>query len=274
MPIIFLEDWQRFPEAIVDLQTRNESFLELAAKYREMGVKNHAFLLALHDRRLQGIDPHDPNLTIEEISMVLLEAKINPWYFLRECLKVPPTSGNVGVTFGAHRGNIALWWLFMCHITMILIQIRQTGKSVAADSLSTWLMNIRCNNTLINLLTKDDKLRQENIKRIKRMEEYLPYYMQQRTKHDIANTEMLAISANGNSFRAHVPQKSEKDALKVGRGMTSPIFFIDEAPFQPNIGISMAAALTGGLAARDEARRPASTQSDGRQGNRISRPKI
>lgn len=253
MSIIFLQDWQRYPGAIPNLETTNRSFVTLAGKYREMGVKNHAFLLALHDRRLVGIDPHDPNLTYEQIAMICVEAKYNPWFFLRECLRVPPTSGDVGITFGAHRGNIALWWLFHCHITMILIQIRQTGKSVGADSLATYLMNIRCNNTLINLLTKDDKLRQENINRIKKMEDYLPFYMKMRTKHDIANTEMLAIATNGNRFRAHVPQKSPKDALKVGRGMTSPIFFIDEAPFQPNIGISMGAALTGGLAAREEA---------------------
>lgn len=253
MSIIFLEDWKRFPSAIPNLETPNESFIKLAGKYREMGVRNHAFILALHDRRLVGVDPHDINLTPEQIAMVCIEAKWNPWFFLRECLKVPPTSGDVGITFGAHRGNIALWWLFHCHVTMLLIQIRQTGKSVGADSLATYLMNIRCNNTLINLLTKDDKLRQENINRIKKMEDYLPYYMKMRTKHDIANTEMLAIASNGNRFRAHVPQKSPKDALKVGRGMTSPIFFIDEAPFQPNIGISMGAALTGGLAAREEA---------------------
>lgn len=255
MPIIFQEDWKRFPNAIVNTETTNRSFVDLALKYREMGVKNHAFLLALHDRRLVGVDPHSENLTMEQIVMILVEAKSNPWFYLRECARVPPTSDGPGIVFGAHRGNIALWWLFHCHITMMLIQIRQTGKSVGADTLATYLMNIRCNNTLINLLTKDDKLRQENIERLKKMEAKLPFYMQMRTKNDIANTEMLAIASNGNRFRAHVPQKNVNDALKVGRGMTSPIFFIDEAPFQPNIGISMGAALTGGLAAREEADR-------------------
>lgn len=253
--ILFHEDWQRYKSAIPNLETTNKSFLRIAGVFREMGVVNHAFPLALLDRSLVGVDPFDENLTPETIARICVEAKNNPWFFLRECMMVPATSGGDPVQFGAHRGNLALWWLFFNHITLILIQIRQTGKSVGADSLVTYLMNIRCNNTLINLLTKDDKLRYENIKRIKKMEDVLPYYMKLRTKNDINNTEMLAISANGNAFRGHVPQKNVNDALKVGRGMTSPIFIIDEAPFQPNIGISFPAALTGGLAARDEAAR-------------------
>jgi len=40
----------------------------------------------------------------------------------------------------------------------------------------------------------------------------------------------------------------------VGRGLTSPIFHIDEGPFQSNIEISLPAALAAGTAARDEAR--------------------
>ena len=66
---------------------------------------------------------------------------------------------------------------------------------------------------------------------------------------------MLTVKAFNNKFLTHVPQKSEKMALNTGRGLTSPIFFTDEPPFQSNIGISLPAALTAGLRARQDAKK-------------------
>ncbi len=150
---------------------------------------------------------------------------------------------------------MAVYWLFFNHVTTILIQIRQTGKSFSVDGLMTLLMNILCTNTMINLLTKDDILRSANITRLKEMDSELPFYLKQRGKGDVNNTEEMTIRALGNSYRAHVPQKSPKMALNLGRGLTSPIFHIDEGPFQSNIGISLPSALSAGTAARDTARR-------------------
>lgn len=150
---------------------------------------------------------------------------------------------------------MALYWLFFNHITTILIQIRQTGKSFSTDGLMVYLLNIRCANTSINLLTKDDILRSANITRLKEIDSELPFYLKQRTKADINNTEEMTVRSLGNSYKAHVPQKSPKMALNLGRGLTSPIFHIDESPFQPNISISLPSALAAGTAARDTARR-------------------
>ena len=87
--ILFLEDWEKkHPYAIVDTSTKNESWLRLAKIYQHMGVKNHAFMLALHNPGLQGIDPFDPSLTQEQILSIIVECKDNPWYFFREILKL------------------------------------------------------------------------------------------------------------------------------------------------------------------------------------------
>jgi len=45
--ILFTEDWSCYPEAIIDTQTLNKSFTRMAALYKSMGVKNHAFMLVL-----------------------------------------------------------------------------------------------------------------------------------------------------------------------------------------------------------------------------------
>ena len=74
--ILFLEDWSRYPEAIVDTKTVNQSFIDLAHVYKKMGIKNHYFHLALHDRTLQGVDPFAPDLDCKRMCskpLVLLQ---------------------------------------------------------------------------------------------------------------------------------------------------------------------------------------------------------
>ena len=254
MPILFFDQWADYPHAIVDTKTTNTSFLRLAAIYKKMGIKNHAFILQLHNPDLQGIDPFSEDLTTAQMAAIALECKENFFYFIREIAMAPPISGNIPVRFKANRGNIATYWLFLNHITTILIQIRQTGKSFGLDTLSDYLLNIGCVNTDINLLTKDDDLRSKNIQRIKNICDLLPFYLRMRTKADINNTEEVSIKALNNSLKAHLPNKSPKIALNVGRGFTSPIFFGDEVAFLFNIEISLPAALAAGVAARQAAK--------------------
>jgi len=154
----------------------------------------------------------------------------------------------------ANRGNIALYWLFFNHITTILVQIRQTGKSLAPDVLYTWLGNIGASGTEINIVTKDETLRATNFTRLKDIESELPFYLKRRGKTEVANSEEIKISKLRNLIRGHLSNTSPKMALKVGRGITSTIFGFDEASYIPNIEIALPAALAAGSAARDIAR--------------------
>lgn len=254
--LLFQNDWtDAYPDAIVDVHTKNESFIRYASLLKTMGVKNHLWPLALINRELVGVDPFDPNLSMEQMMMVTLEARENPMYFFREIARDPKGTPEDPIVFRANRGNMALFWLFFNHITTILIQIRQTGKSFSTDILMDYLLNIRCKKTEINLLTKDDTLRAANLERLKNIQMELPFYLKQKHKGDIGNTEELSVKALGNRYRGHVPNKSPKMALNVGRGLTSPIFQIDEAAFVFNIAISLPAALAAGTAERDRARR-------------------
>lgn len=253
--ILFKEDFDYYPDAIIDLETTNQSFINLAAIYKEMGIANHSFILTLLDPELQGVDPFSPNLTTDQIYRIIIECKKNPWYYFREIALVPAAGLPEPVRFIANRGNIALYWLFFNHITVILIQIRQTGKSVANDELNIYLENVHCVNTDIVLLTKDEDLRSKNLRRLKDIQECLPFYLNKKGKNDIFNTEEFRISALNNTFKAMLGQSSEKAALKVGRGMTSPITGFDEAAFIQNIAIAAPAALAAGTMAKDIARK-------------------
>ena len=252
--ILYLEDWCRYPGSKPNYDTKNESYLKLAGTYYAMGIKNYAFMLALHDQSLKDVDPFSPFLTELEMVKIAIECKINPWYYFREIAKVPARSGSDAVPLLANRGNIALYWCFFNHVMTYLVQIRQTGKSISTDVLDSYLLNIRCRGTTINLLTKDDALRSENIQRLKDIIDEMPFYLKQRSKKDLDNTELINISSLGNWYKAHLPQKAKKFALNTGRGMSSPIFRVDEGPFQANIEISLPAALAAGVAMRNKAR--------------------
>ncbi len=249
--ILFEKDWQNYPTAIADFDTTNRSFVRMAALYRKMGIKNHTFMLALVNPLLKGVNPHDPNITNEQIGMVMAEIKINPWYFFREVARVPALSGSDSRPLEANRGNIALIWSFFNHVMIILIQPRQTGKSLTTDLLMTTLMRHLCTNTTINLISKDDALRRENIDRLKNILEDLPWYAQVKSRGEPNNGEELACFALGNKYKTYVPQAAVKAALKLGRGISSSINQWDEAPYQNNIEISFPAAQMAGGAANE-----------------------
>ena len=243
MTILFKNDWLKYKNAIIDYKTSNKSALDFAGKLRLMGVENNAFILALHNPALQGLDPYSPDLTKEQQTLIAIEAKTNPWYFLREIAKAPSQSGIGNRSIEINRSNVALWWCFLNHLTIFLMMPRQTGKSFNSDIIDTWLMGIRCTNTKINLMTKDETLRIENITRLKNIYEELPVYLKFKSRLDTNNTERLTVKALNNTYTAHVPATSEKGAINKGRGISTAIFKIDEGPFQKYFHIAFGAAM-------------------------------
>lgn len=251
--ILFASDWALYPTAIVDLKTPNKSFIRIAQMFKAMGVKNHAFPLALINPDLQGVDPHSKTLTEVQKALIIVECTINPWYFFREVVRLPPQASTEPVVFLANRGNIALFWSFFCHIYAALIQPRQTGKSASVDCLMIWLLFIGASNTTITLITKDDDLRAENIDRLKSIRDYLPGYIYTKNSKEANNQKEVTCQRLQNHYKALVAQSAASAANNVGRGSTCPVLQNDEGPFCPNIGISLPTALASGTAAREEA---------------------
>lgn len=251
--ILFEQDFKKYPTAIIDTQTTNQSFLDLAYLYRDMGIRNNAFHLTLLQPELSGWDPFDENLPIEIRAKMAFECKFNPWYFFREIVRLPPNSGPEPIQFKANRGNIALYWCFFNHIDGANIQPRQTGKSGSTDCLVVDLMYLTAENTKIMMITKDDMLRQFNIERLKGIRDWLPPWLYTITGEDANNQKELTCAALGNSYITGVGRSSETAANNLGRGLTSPILHIDEGPFISHIGTTLPAALAAGTAARAQA---------------------
>lgn len=254
MTILFESCWDHHPGAIVDYNTKNQDFVRLASLYREMGVKNHGMILALHNKELKGVDPFNPP-DKDHAEAIAIECKENFWYFIREIARDPQGSDDFPLMFIPNRGIIAAYWLYFNHILFILIMIRQTGKSFGIDWLITWLMNFGLTDSEINQITRNEQLRSRELMRLKDMELALPPYLKQRSPKDPGNTELLRISSLNNTFRSFVPNPSIKMADSVGRGMTSANAFGDELAYLINNFITINVMLSATQAAREVSRR-------------------
>ena len=253
--ILFHSDWQLYPNAIADYNTRNRSFVKLALIYKKMGIKNHSFHLSLMQPELVGVDPHAPDLPMDIRAKIAMECRYNPWYYFREVVRLPPHGGIEPVQFRANRGNIALFWAFFNHIDAANIQPRQTGKSASTDCLMVALLYILCVRTKMMMVTKDDQLRQANIERLKGIRDYLPKWLYVLTSDDRDNQKEVTCEHLHNRYVTGVARSSESAASNLGRGLSVPILQVDEGPFISHIETTMRAALVAGNAARAEAAR-------------------
>lgn len=253
MSILFLDDWRYHPTAIVDEKTSNHTFLRQAELYKKMGVENYFFHLALLNPNLQGIDPFDLRLPPDIKQAIAIECVENPWYFFRELSRVKPAAGLKGKPLLANRGNIALFWLFLNHIDVGLMQPRQTGKSVSTDCLMIYLLFIAALGTDITLVTKDNNLRIKNVRRLKEMRDYLPEYIYKFHPADGNNLEFIKCSKNKSMYSTAVAQNDVASANNLGRGVTTPIVHFDEPPFTKYIHVTMSALLPATTAAKQDA---------------------
>lgn len=253
--IRFKKDWDSFPTAIADYKTPNKSFLKYCEVLDAMGIENNAWPLQLYQPELSGIDVYKDgaDLDFETRTKIYLECEYNPFYFLREVLLIPAVSSTVHPHFQANRGNMALFWGFLNRIDCMLIQIRQTGKSVGADSLSMWVQLFAARNLKQQLITKDNQLRVENILRYRTMRGLLPKWLVYDDKTDAANQTLFTYNTRGNKILTAVGQNSEDAASNVGRGITSAFLHSDEAPFTPYIWLMLQAAIASGSVAREHA---------------------
>ena len=103
------------------MSTNNKSFLNMHYYLKSIGIKNNKFMLGLLDADLDGIDPHDRNLSPIYKQKILRECLHNYWYFLREVVRIPDqgsTSG--GARYRLDRGNLALNFCMSLNLNIFL----------------------------------------------------------------------------------------------------------------------------------------------------------
>lgn len=252
--ILYQQDWTTHPTAIVHTSTTNESFKRMYFVLRDMGIKNNCFFLSLLDPTLEHVDPFDyDHLDPEIVARIALEAKNNPWYYLRELVKVPGV-GMSHIDFKLNRSNLFLFWSFYNSVSLVLIQPRQTGKTFGSEALMNHCMHFLYQNSRIKLFTHSTQLIQENIEKFKMIRDGLPTYLIHTSKKDTDNKEEVAYAALKNTYATKTAQHSKVGAFNAGRGGTVIVNQIDEPPFCPNLRISYPVLMNAKNAAIQQAK--------------------
>lgn len=253
MTVLYKKDYVRNSPHI-NLRTTNKSFLRISYILKRMGIENNMFPLYLNDLDLRGIDPHKLGSDDMHLCMkVAYECKVNPWYYFREVIRIPETGTQHGIKFKLSRANLALIWLYFLNVDHTLIMPRQLGKTVGTISIDSWLMFIGGNNINKVMLTKSNKLRKENVSRLKGIRDLLPSYLVNETIEDVNNVEELTYATLNTRYTTFVSQSGATAAESLGRGLTTPTQHWDEVAFFDNIAISYPSAINSTNAARESA---------------------
>ena len=213
--ILYQKDIERM-KPIIHWQTRNSSFIRISLVLKRMGIKNYLFPLVLLQPELQDKDPFDPNLDDETRARMLVEAKLNPWYFFRECLRVPVVGGD-NVPFQLSRGNLAAIWVFFNDIDFGLVMPRQTGKSFATQSLVDYCMYILADNITIGHFDKDQTNCANIIRVVKDLRNGMPHWMYERSGADTDRKESISYAKKNNTYLTFPSPIDERSAYKLGR---------------------------------------------------------
>lgn len=210
---------------IYDINTSNKSFLKLTQILKKLNVKNNKFILALYDESLVGIDPRDPDLSLENKAKISIEIRKNFWYYIREVVRVPVPGGTS--PYIIHRGNLAESFCCLNNLNSVVLLPRQHYKTISAAIFYSWLYYFIGTNYSIVFSNKEFADSQLNIKRLKDIQELLPEYLlpHLNEKNDTDNMTLIRLDYLNNSIKALSTSRDSAGAMKLGvRGLAS-IFY-------------------------------------------------
>lgn len=248
---------------IYDVDTSNISFIQTAVDLRKLGIKNNMFFLKLYDPSLKGVDPHSPFLTEDQVIRIINECLINPWYFLRECVRIPDQGNTAGVPYLLNRANLASAWCLLHGIDNYLVIPRQIGKTQSTIAIILWAFLFGTTNSEMMFLNMLAERAIENLGRLKDQRDLLPKYLQFKIAYDddgkeikaTDNVKTLKNAANGNSIVTKPSAKSIEAAERIGRGSTQVIQYYDEFEFTNCIKTIVEAAGPAFATASENAKR-------------------
>nr|DAH50588.1 MAG TPA: large terminase [Caudoviricetes sp.] len=232
---------QYLTEYYIDFDTPNKSFLKIAAVLYEKGIDNF-FFLSLNNKKLQGVDPFDPDLTVDQQFMIFRECAENRWYFYREVFRVSESGASTEVGGGSqfllNRGNLAYLWAMSLNISAYLIMPRQTGKTWAAIADCVWTHQFVRGSNILHF-NKNQSDANMNVRRISDAIKMLPLYMQHSNIDQLDPSEKRRVKNNEKTIRntinatieAMASAGNEAKADSMARGKTASKIWWDELAF-------------------------------------------
>ena len=164
---MFKRPRSRGRQFIIHSTTRNLSFLQTAVDLKKLGIKKNMFFLRLYDETLEHVDPHDPEVAKnpELVMRIISECVINPWYFLRECVRIPDQGGN-GIPYQLHRANLAATFCFLMGIDHYLVIPRQKGKTQSTVAIINWAFLFGTSSSEMMFINKTQEDANNNLDRL------------------------------------------------------------------------------------------------------------
>ena len=231
--------------AIVNTETKNLSFIKMSILLNQLGVHNNLFPLALYDRDLKHVDPHDlKDDSLELKERIVYEAKINPWFAIRELVRVS-ASGTGGVPYILNRSNLAQAWCFFNSINTFQVMPRQIGKSLGTLTLCAIYVYIMAHHTNWGMFCKGNKLQYENVDRLKKLRDAFPKWMIHSSVDDTNNKEGIYYKGLENGLLTFVAQSDKQAAGDQARGQSFAVEHWDEICYYNNIDLSYDSATAG-----------------------------
>lgn len=225
------------------LETSNQSFLDMHYFLKDIGIQNNKYFLVLYDSDLAGVNPRDPNLSLVLKQKILRECMINFWYFAREVVRIPDQGNPQGVKYQLHRGNLALNFGFLMNWNIFLELPRQNFKTVSALVYYLWVFNYATSNSEMMFMNKKHEDSKRNLQTLKNLRDMLPSYLQLNAQFGMDgkrlkvrdSVETLEHSSNKNNIRTMASARNKQSAQSLGRGCTQPIQWYDEHAFIPYV---------------------------------------
>ena len=125
---------------IIDYDTKNTSFVKVHEQLKTRGIENNDFMLELRNKKLKDTNPYFDRLMPNDVEMIRREARLNIWYFLRECCTLhmgyEPTGSSEKINL--NMGLLAMAWLAEHGYSYLAELPRQLQKTTGSLFILQW----------------------------------------------------------------------------------------------------------------------------------------
>lgn len=221
-----------------DFGTTNTSFLETARELKDLGIKRWYLCLEVKYPQLgvQNMNPMDEELTPEQVASLVLEAKDNVWFYMREVVRVPAKGAPKPYRLYLHRAAHATIWCYIHSIDVMLCQPRQTYKTTTATALIQHAFIYDQNNINIPYLHIKDADSVRNAGMLRDYVEAGPKWANPWKKlKKPPGLKSLEYTAHHTKIAVKASSDSPDKARDLLRGDTLFVAFIDEWEYIPYI---------------------------------------
>ena len=192
--------------------------------------ENFNAIANLIDKNINKSNKHI--FTARNMTMEIMKCRLSALYFIENYVSVPVSGGRVSMK-ESEQWNMTDKYkiiidLFQQHDAVLYMSSRQSGKTTTSAMYLLWCM-IFFPKIQISYLTLDKNRAIDMISRMKEMMDSLPKWLQVKPKSGAERLSYYEL-INGSKITASFVSGSN-DPDKVGRGLSSPVVFIDETAF-------------------------------------------